>query len=126
MPDHVVGSQADECPADRPGDLLQRGYRGSLHFWKHLRRTVTHTAFFQTSDRLLDAVTGCATFHGGLATDRALGLWMSRVTPTSCLRSREQDDAHPAGEGGCCQAGGVADGPPLDPRHDRAQLGDQA
>ena len=27
-------------------------------FWKHLRRKVTHNAFFQTIDRLLDAVTG--------------------------------------------------------------------
>jgi transposase len=27
-------------------------------FWKHVRRTVTHTTFFQTIDRLLDAVTG--------------------------------------------------------------------
>jgi len=27
-------------------------------FWKHLRRRVTHNAFFQTIDRLLDAVTG--------------------------------------------------------------------
>jgi transposase len=27
-------------------------------FWKHVRRNVTHTTFFQTIDRLLDAVTG--------------------------------------------------------------------
>jgi putative transposase len=27
-------------------------------FWKHLRRKVTHNTFFQTIDRLLDAVTG--------------------------------------------------------------------
>jgi putative transposase len=27
-------------------------------FWKHLRRKVTHTVFFQTIDRLLEAVTG--------------------------------------------------------------------
>jgi putative transposase len=27
-------------------------------FWKHLRRKVTHNAFFQTIERLLDAVTG--------------------------------------------------------------------
>jgi transposase len=27
-------------------------------FWKHLRRKVTHTTFFQTIERLLDAVTG--------------------------------------------------------------------
>ncbi len=27
-------------------------------FWKHLRRKVTHNAFFQTIDRLLDAVIG--------------------------------------------------------------------
>ncbi len=27
-------------------------------FWKHLRRKVPHNAFFQTIDRLLDAVTG--------------------------------------------------------------------
>ena len=27
-------------------------------FWKHLRRKVTHNVFFQTIDRLLDAVTG--------------------------------------------------------------------
>jgi len=27
-------------------------------FWKHVRRKVTHNAFFQTIDRLLEAVTG--------------------------------------------------------------------
>jgi hypothetical protein len=34
-------------------------------FWKHLRRKVTHNAFFQTIDRLLEAVTG---FFQNLAT----------------------------------------------------------
>lgn len=34
-------------------------------FWKHLRRKVTHNAFFQTIDRLLEAVTG---FFQALAT----------------------------------------------------------
>ncbi|MHB8599565.1 MAG: transposase [Ktedonobacteraceae bacterium] len=27
-------------------------------FWKHLQRKVTHNAFFQTIDRLLDSVIG--------------------------------------------------------------------
>ena len=52
-------------------------------FWKHLRRKVTHNAFFQTIDRLLEAVTR---FFQDLATRpdlvREVG-WVSRVSFTS-------------------------------------------
>ena len=33
-------------------------FNPARRFWKHLRRKVTHTTFFQIIDRLLDAVTG--------------------------------------------------------------------
>ena len=69
-------------------------------FWKHVRRTVTHTTFFQTSDRLLDAVTGVLRDRAVCPQTVRAARRMSRVRLTSCLRSREQDDAHPAGEGG--------------------------
>jgi hypothetical protein len=36
-------------------------------FWKHLRRRVTHNVFFQTIDRLLEAVTGFFSGHGGFS-----------------------------------------------------------
>jgi putative transposase len=69
-------------------------------FWKHLRRKVTHTTFFQTIDRLLDAVTGLLRDMAASPQTVRAARRMSRVGLTSCLRSREQDDAHPTGAGG--------------------------
>jgi hypothetical protein len=70
-------------------------------FWKHVRGKVTHHSFFQTGDRLLDAVTGLLRDMTACPQTVRAARRMSRVRLTSLSRSREQDDANPAGEG-CC------------------------
>ncbi len=70
-------------------------------FWKQRFCKVTHHTFFQTIDRLLDAVTGFRRSMAACPQTVRAARRMSRVSLISCLRSREQDDTHPAGEGGC-------------------------
>ena len=69
-------------------------------FWKYRRGFVTHNPFFQSIDRLLDAVTRFLRDMAACPQTVRAARRMSRVRLASCLRSREQDDANPAGAGG--------------------------